>query len=131
MDDHVTGYLATVERDVNPLAGHQPEVGQRPETWAHQLGGPVLAPAAGPVVEPYRVAGLGAVRGRLDRGYDAGAQLTVVAGWRADARPDDRPLGQPFTGASGQPVSLPHAVCQRDVQLDGCTVTRRERNYCD
>lgn len=127
VDDHVAGYLATVERDVNPLSGHQPEVRERPEAGTHQLGGPVLAPAAGPVVEPYRVAGLGAVRGRLDRGYDAGAEFTVVAGRRANARPDDRPLGQPFAGASGQSVPLPHAICRQRVQLDGGRDTARLR----
>lgn len=124
VDDHVAGYLAAVERDVHPLSGHQPEVGQRPETGADQLGGPVLAPAAGPVVEPYRVTGLGTVRGRLDRGYDAGAQLAVIAGWRADARPDDGSLGQPLPGARDQPVPVPHWDRERSVQLGGCVMRR-------
>lgn len=124
VDDHVTGYLATVERDVHPLTGHQSEVGQRLETGADQLGGPVLAPAAGPVVEPNRISGLGTVRGRLDRGNDTGAKFAVIAGRRANARPYYGPLGQPFTGASDQPVPLPHRDRERSVQLGG--VVRRD-----
>jgi len=124
VDDHVTGYLATVERDVHPLTGHQSEVGQGLETGAHQLGGPVFAAAAGPVVEPNWISGLGAIRGRLDRGDDSGAQLSVVAGRRADARPDDGPLGQPFSGASDQPVPVTHRDRERSVQLGG--VVRRD-----
>lgn len=126
VDDHVPGYFAAVESDVHSLAGHQPEIGQRLETGADQLGGPVLATARGPIVEPYRIAGLGAVRGRLDRSYDAGAQLTVVAGRRAHARPDDGPLGQPLAGARGQPVLLPHPDRQRGVQLDGLIERNRD-----
>jgi len=99
VDDHVTAYLAAVECDVHSLTGHQSEVGQRLETWADQFGGPVLATPTGSVVEPYWISGLGAVRGRLDRGDDASAQLAVIAGRSADARPYDGPLGQPFTGA--------------------------------
>lgn len=122
VDDHVAGYLAAVERDVHPLACHQPQVGQRAEAWAHQLGGPVLATPAvargGTVVEPYRVPGLRAVRSRLHCGYDAGAQLAVVASRRTHPCADNRPLGKPFAGrsaaaatAGGQPVLLPHPDC--------------------
>jgi len=124
VDDHVTAYLATVERDVHPLTGHQSEVGQRLETGADQLGGPVLTPATGSVVEPYWISGLRAVRGRLDRGDDASAQLAVIAGRRADARSYDGPLGQPFTGARDQPVPVPHRDRERSVQLGG--VVRRD-----
>lgn len=53
VNDHVAGYLTPVERDVHPLTGHQPEVGQRFEARAHQLGGSVLATAHGAIVEPY------------------------------------------------------------------------------
>lgn len=119
--DHVTGYLAAVERDVHALAGHQPEVGQRFEAWAHQFGGPVLAPAHGAVVEPHRVTDVDAVTGRLDRSYDAGAQLAVVTARRAHARTDDGPFGQPLPGTRGRArVPLPHPDRRRrSVQLDG------------
>jgi len=129
VDDHVAGYLAPVERDVHPLSGHQPEVGQRLESGAYQLGGPVLASAGRPVVETYRVAGLGAVRGRLHRGYDAGAQLAVVAGRRANTRADDGPLSQPFAGARDQAVLLPHSNRQGRIQLDDVQRTRVDRKY--
>lgn len=124
VDDNVTAYLATVERDVHALTGHQSEVGQRLETGPDQLGGPVLTPAAGSVVEPYWISGLRAVRGRLDRGNDASAQLSVIAGRRADARSYNRPLSQPFTGARDQPVPVPHRNRERRVQFDG--VVRRD-----
>lgn len=127
--DHVTGYLTAVERDVHALAGHQPEVGQRFEAWAHQLGGPVLATAHGAVVEPHRVTDVGTVSGRLDRGYDAGAQLAVVAARRAHARTDNRPLGQPLAGTRGRArVPLSHPDRRgRSVQLDGGRHRRSRR----
>lgn len=119
VNDHVAGYLAPVERDVHPLSGHQPEVGQRAKSRSYQFGGPVLASPGRTVVETYRVTGLGAVRGRFHRGYDARTQFTVVAGWRTNARPDNGPLGQPFAaGARDRAVLLPHSNRQRRVQFD-------------